>query len=832
MKVIKNVCLVVVFAQCSTVYSQDYFNPMFLGNDVASLEDLSYLSEGNVISPGTYVFDLYLGDTFIKNVNIKFYANKLTKKVEPCLTKSMVDLIPLANEVKKNINSQTLQSSECLDIHTFIPEFNYEIDLSKSALTLVIPQIYLSSVRSTLANTDDWDDGISAFLMNYDYSGSNSKNKNSEDYSSNYLRINNRVNWGPWRLTGNVYWNQNKYGSQTYNETDTSDVALYRNINAIKSSLTIGQSSIGSSLFDSIPYIGATLATSNEMLPDSERGYSPPIRGIAETRSKLTIRQNGSIIYQTYVDPGPYDIKDLNPVGTSGDYDVELVAADGRISTYSVPYSSIPNLLKGGNFNYSATIGQLDIKSSKRSKFIQGTVAVGLPYKSTVYGGTQLSSDYNAAGLGLGRDFGEFGALSVDMVNAASKLDHKTENGQSYRVLYAKSFVSTGTNLQLTGYRYSTSGYYTFSEAARKNSTNKYYDPLLGDYRYYELDGRRKNTFQINANQSLGKYGQFYIWGNTSSYWGGASSKSIQVGWNRTFTSLNNLTVSLNYNKYTYNSSTNNIFYLSFNMPLGGRGSSTYISNSTNYNTSDHTYTNNTSIYGNALDNRLDYNVYQSFNTESSSNTSNANASYKTDYAQLKLGSSYSSRTTQVDYGVSGSVMLHKDGVFLTRELNDTAILVEAKGAEGAKINRAGDNVQINKQGYALIPYATPYHYNDVELDPTSFKNGYDIDNKVVKVAPTRGAISRVVFDVRQGYNFLVFVKHNNQKIRFGTLVKNATNNVTSIANDDGTVYLTGVENNAKFIAKWSKDQTCSFTVNYGKNFDPTLINKVEVDCL
>ncbi|MEX6221192.1 fimbria/pilus outer membrane usher protein [Providencia hangzhouensis] len=38
------------------------------------------------------------------------------------------------------------------------------------------------------------------------------------------------------------------------------------------------------------------------MLPDSEKGYSPTIKGIAESKSeRITIKQNGNILYQEYV---------------------------------------------------------------------------------------------------------------------------------------------------------------------------------------------------------------------------------------------------------------------------------------------------------------------------------------------------------------------------------------------------------------------------------------------------------------------------------------------------------------------------------------------------
>ncbi|MGU0042490.1 fimbria/pilus outer membrane usher protein [Escherichia coli] len=39
------------------------------------------------------------------------------------------------------------------------------------------------------------------------------------------------------------------------------------------------------------------------MYPDSQQGLAPTVRGIARTAAQLTIRQNGFIIYQSYVSP-------------------------------------------------------------------------------------------------------------------------------------------------------------------------------------------------------------------------------------------------------------------------------------------------------------------------------------------------------------------------------------------------------------------------------------------------------------------------------------------------------------------------------------------------
>lgn len=39
------------------------------------------------------------------------------------------------------------------------------------------------------------------------------------------------------------------------------------------------------------------------MLPDSQKGFAPTIRGIARTNAQVTVRQNGYVLYQTYVTP-------------------------------------------------------------------------------------------------------------------------------------------------------------------------------------------------------------------------------------------------------------------------------------------------------------------------------------------------------------------------------------------------------------------------------------------------------------------------------------------------------------------------------------------------
>ncbi|RYA85040.1 fimbria/pilus outer membrane usher protein, partial [Enterobacter cloacae complex sp. 743-2DZ2F-22B] len=125
----------------------------------------------------------------------------------------------------------------------------------------------------------------------------------------------------------------------------------------------------------------------------------------------------------------------------------------------------------------SITAGEYRSGNAQQEKprFFQSTLLHGLPAGWTIYGGTQLADRYRAFNFGIGKNMGALGALSVDMTQANSTLpDDSQHDGQSVRFLYNKSLNESGTNIQLVGYRYSTSGYFNFADTtySRMNGYN------------------------------------------------------------------------------------------------------------------------------------------------------------------------------------------------------------------------------------------------------------------------------------------------------------------------------------------------------------------------
>uniref|UniRef100_UPI0013C2EB8E fimbria/pilus outer membrane usher protein n=1 Tax=Klebsiella quasipneumoniae TaxID=1463165 RepID=UPI0013C2EB8E len=94
------------------------------------------------------------------------------------------------------------------------------------------------------------------------------------------------------------------------------------------------------------------------MLPDSQRGYAPVVRGVAKSNARVTVLQGKSTLYETTVAPGPFAINDLYATNYAGDLTVVVTEADGSVSTFTVPFAAVPESIRPGQSRYSAIVGR------------------------------------------------------------------------------------------------------------------------------------------------------------------------------------------------------------------------------------------------------------------------------------------------------------------------------------------------------------------------------------------------------------------------------------------------------------------------------------------
>ncbi len=801
------------------------FNEGFLeiGGDQQGA-DLSLFSFGNQVLPGEYLVDVVRNDLRLGQSRLRFVAAPEKRDAVPCLTASLLSSWGVNVAAFPGLSSQPEEA--CVDLAATIPEASSHYDGGRQQLTLSIPQAALARSARGAVDPAKWDRGITAAMLDYQlnvtrYDGTNYNEANRNTYmagafgapyedkkprrDSVFGSVRGGFNLGDWRFR-----NYSTYSRDLTGESRWEAVQTYaqRDLKSINGQLLLGDGYTSGDLFDGFQFRGVQISSDESMLPDSLRGYAPTIRGIAQTNARVTVRQNGYIIYNTYVAPGPFVLDDLYPTSAGGDLEVTITEADGRETRYVQAYSAVPTLLREGTWRYSATGGQYRegygrYESDRpRPYFFQGTLARGLPKEFSLYGGTTLSQKYQAAMIGIGKNMQSLGAVSVDLTHARTKGDTgETLNGQSLRFLYAKSLEETDTTFRMAGYRYSTSDYRTFPESV--------------GMRYAQENGfpftNRRNELRLEVSQSLGRWGTLYGSARQQSYWhSDRKDRLIQVGYSGSY---QRLTYNLYYNQYSnLYGPTNRQVMLTLSMPLGRSNASAMYSVSRD---SDGRVAQQASVFGSAFeDHRMTYGVTVDHANQDGTSGS-GNLSYKGQYGRIDLGRSQGRGYGQTNLGVAGGILVHADGVTLSQPLGETIALVRAPQAGGVGVE-SQSGVRTDWNGSAVVPNVTPYRSNRIALLTQDLGDKVEVKHAALDVVPTRGAVVLASFETSVGYRLmLTLTRPDGRPLPFGSRIDNEAGQEVGVVGPEGQAYVTGAPETGTLKVTWGQGETAQCLVKY-----------------
>ncbi|HHG8773640.1 TPA: fimbrial biogenesis usher protein [Raoultella planticola] len=821
--------------QAFSARAELYFNPRFLADDPTAVADLSGFEKGQEVPPGTYRVDIYLNNGFMTTRDVTFKGAENHHGLAPCLTRGQ--LVSMGVNSAAVAGMDTLAADACVPLTAMIADATSRFDVGQQRLYLTVPQAFMGNRARGYIPPELWDDGITAGLLNYNFTGNNVHNDIGGGSSYAWLNLQSGLNIGAWRLRDNTTWSYSSGGSSSSNENKWQHVNswLERDIVPLRSRMTLGDSYTNGDVFDGINFRGAQLASDDNMLPDSQKGFAPVIHGIARGTAQVSIKQNGYEIYQSTVPPGAFTIDDLYAAGNGGDLQVTVKEADGSRQVFTVPWSTVPVLQREGHTRYALTAGEYRSGNDQQEKpkFVQGALLHGLPEGWTLYGGAQLADRYRAFNLGVGKNMGEFGAVSLDVTQANATLPDDSEHqGQSLRFLYNKSLNEVGTNIQLVGYRYSTRGYYSFADTTYRRMSG--YDvetqdgviqvkPKFTDY--YNLAYSKRGKVQVSVTQQLGRTATLYVSGSHQSYWGtDKADEQLQAGLNAAVDDIN-WTLSYSVNKNAWQDGRDQMLAVNVNIPFShwmrSDSKSVWRHASASYSMShdlDGRMSNLAGLYGTLLeDNNLSYSVqtgYAGGGNGSSGGTGYAALNYRGGYGNANVGYSRSDGLKQLYYGVSGGVLAHSNGVTLSQPLNDTVVLIKAPGADSVKVeNQTG--VRTDWRGYAVLPYATEYRENRVALDTNTLADNVDLDEAVVSVVPTHGAIVRADFKAHVGMKLLMTLTRNGKPIPFGAMVTSTSHQNGSIVADNGQVYLSGMPLAGRVQVTWGEGPDARCVADY-----------------
>lgn len=592
-----------------------------------------------------------------------------------------------------------------------LPGARVDFDYGSQTLKFSIPQIAVRDKDSV----ENWDYGIPGFRLSWSGNASKSDNNNEQIYGNFDLNM----NLGRWVLLGKTSGFNGKGFS-------TPEAMLSTAIAPIRGNLSLGKTMTTSTILPDFGFYGASLRSDSSMIPWSVRGYAPQISGIAATNARVTVTQSGYSILSEIVPPGAFSLNNIRPVG-NGDLTVTIEEENGERKVQTYPVTTLPTLLRTGDFNYNFAFGTRADDGQDRDLpgvFSLASVDYGLkPF--TINAATILHSDYQSLGFGISKDFGFLGALSASINTSRSVFKNnftnydrrKTQNGISGVLKYAKG-LSNDASLQLLSYRYTGEKYVDFVSFSPKNLFSKY---------------DRKDRYEAIITKSFSNtYISISGWAQT---YRNRMGNDIGANLNMS-TSFDKYSLSLNANYGKYHNYDNDDYSVSLNLsaPFSAFDRRHYNTNSISYNRSGKG-TFNTGVSGN-LDDKFNYSLNSGF----SENTKSASAYAGISFAPVQVGMSVSQSNdmTGMSLTASGSVIAtHPTGLLLSREQNSTIAVVRLKDVPGVSFNGSAPT---NSRGMTVINMS-PYVNNDIRINAEQVPDSMELINSVYSIVPTERAI-------------------------------------------------------------------------------------------
>lgn len=789
------------------------FNADLLHGGGEGIDLTRFQSDGPL--PGSYGADINVNGVLVGRHTIEVRLDE-DDRARICLDPILFALMSLDEEKlvdarKQEINGllQLPDARSCEALSRYIPSASMHLDSAEQILEISIPQAYVRSNHSGWVDPARWDNGVNAMLLNYSINHSRVEGSGRQS-SHTGATIDAGLNVGAWRFRHNGYFSQDGNGNRSYS---ASRSFAEREIRAWNAQLTVGESSTAGDLFDSVSYTGVNLRTDARMLPEVFGSYAPVVRGVAQTNARVTIRQRGRVVLETTVAPGPFEIDDLRNTSGSGDLDVEVTEADGRVESFVVPYASVPQLLRQGQQRSSLTVGQLRNGAIDSPTFVEATLRRGVGSAVTAFGGVTVADGYNAIILG-GALNTRIGAFSGDVTFSDTRLPSpidgfgKRMQGQSYRLAYSRSF-NTATSFTLAAYRYSTEGYLSFTDAARLRHD-------LANGESGPSFARQRSRLDLTVNQRLPK-GSLFLTGSTANYWSeNRRTTNFSLGYSGqlgrasySISARRTLESSL-FNSGSQKQSTG--AYLSVNVPLGRAPAAPRLSASASNDGNGGSY--RAGVSGNFGEGRQgNYNL--SYGQAPGSRNIGANVGYQAPMANLNATWSRGQGSQQLGLSASGGVVAHGDGVTFSQRLGDTVGLVLVPDAAGAGVGHHR-GVKTNKRGYAVVPYLSAYRVNEIAVDPTGLPMDVELKGGSVTAVPTAGAVVKAVIPTASGRGALIEALDNHgQPLPFGLDVFDENGQVVGVVGQGSRLWVRGINDSGLLRVNPGGDLAGSCTIAY-----------------
>lgn len=787
----------------SGVNLQAYARDVIFNSDMMDAKDrenidLTPFSRPGYIPPGTYAMTITVNRRLLSEQNITFYYSEQNAgESKPCLTHQ--DVVGFAVKPELMAKLTWWHQEQCLDISS-IAGMDVRGDLGRSTLVIDIPESWLEYQSVDWDPPSRWDEGIAGVLLDYTFTmqtiGQRQYRSRSYDFSGNGVI---GANLDAWRLRADWQsrFSPDNNSGNRQQEFDWSRYYAWRALPDLRARLTLGEDYLHSAIFDGFRFTGFSLNSDESMLPPGLRGYAPEINGVAKTNANVIVSQQQRVLYQSQVPAGPFRIQDINDA-IAGKLDVRIEEQDGSVQYFQVETATIPFLTRPGSVQYKLAAGRPAISSHHLAgpTFTTGEFSWGISNGWSAYGGTLLGEEYQAYSAGLGRDLWLLGALSFDTTHSQADLPQQGQlSGESWRLSYTKRFEESASQVTFAGYRFSDRHFLTMAEYLAATGSG-----------YLTHNGKQLWTLAFNQ--------LFIDWGLTANL-----NYSHQTYWNRPASSRYDLTLARYLDVGSWKNINVTLAAFRNNSP-DSKDDGAWLSVVVPWEKQS-TLSYNASVNNRQYEQNLGFfkNVDESNSYQLNSGISDREATFSGFYnhggnsAQLSANASYQhGRYQSAGLSAQGGVTLTAEGGALHRVSvpGGTRLLIDSNGVTDVPVKGYDSPVATNAYGKAVLTGMNNYYRNSARIDVAGLADNVETTNSVVQATLTEGAIGYRQFKVIAGQKAMVNIRlASGHYPPFGALLRNKTKQQTGMVDDEGDVYLSGIQAGEIMSVEWGDEVKC-----------------------
>jgi len=617
------------------------------------------------------------------------------------------------------------------------------------------------------------------FFMNYNVSGTETKNSNSS--------VGGILGFVGFNKTGSVTHEQSLLNESSSNKSIRGNTFFKKDFPDAMESFVIGDT-LSSDGDWSRParYLGVRWSRDFLTQPGYVTYPSPSLKGSAALPSVVDVYINNQKQFQQTLTPGPFDYRNV-PL-TTGAGEVNLVVKDllGRETVITKSFYTQNSMLKEGLSDFSLESGLFrnnygTLSNDYSSPFVAGTYRQGLTDDITGQSRFEAGAERQAIGADVTSVIGTLG--SIHLATAVSK-DSERDTGTLYNV-----GLERRTPKYLVGAQY--------------KSYSKDYTPFA----YSSLETRPKNIFNATATVPI------YKDVATSLSYVEQTSYDTTAFRNVSLTTGITLPLQISMSVIANKSlSTDKAWFagLNFNIPLG-KDYSSYL-NSNRQNNGDIINTVNLTKNipaGEGIGWGLNL-------SDDVTQQTRANIIVNTGSAQFSSEINQGQNNNAIRLGANGSLGYAEGLTFATRSIGDDSIaIVKVGDLKGIPIyNQNQIMTHTNDQGLAFVKIR-PYEKAKISIDPNTLP--LDVDLNETKREPVAYAKSSVLVDfsiVRLKHVLITILKADGTFVPAGAKVVVKGQEEVFYVGRRGEVYISNLEDVSHLTITW-KENSCEFNVEY-----------------